>query len=149
MADYICTKCDYVGERKRRKPGSTAIEIFLWVALLIPGPFYTIWRILGKRMACPKCGTTKMVPVKAKEDELSQEELAKEVADENLKDIPSILTNDKRKYKIENNTKIKDNLKTEIEFNDKDLHVKVKKESEDKSVEIENKKDYDNKNDDW
>lgn len=60
--EYICTSCNYVGERKLVKPGSTALEIFLWVALFIPGPFYTIWRIIKKRYACPNCGETVMVP---------------------------------------------------------------------------------------
>ena len=60
--DYICTSCNYVGERKRVKPGSTGIEIFLWTMLLIPGPFYTLWRILNKHYACPECGERIMVP---------------------------------------------------------------------------------------
>lgn len=60
--DYICTSCDYVGPQALVKPGSRLVEVLLWTVLLVPGPFYSIWRIMGKHYACPKCGERVMVP---------------------------------------------------------------------------------------
>lgn len=56
MTDYVCSNCDYIGKRKAIKPGSGAIEWFLWLVLLFPGPIYSIWRILNKKYKCPHCG---------------------------------------------------------------------------------------------
>jgi hypothetical protein len=41
-----------------KKPGSTFMEVFIWSTVFIPGPFYSLWRILGKKPVCPKCGGT-------------------------------------------------------------------------------------------
>ena len=63
MTDYICTQCGYEGRRKTKKKGSTSIEVLLWVVFLIPGPFYSLWRIFSKEYICPMCEDKSMVPV--------------------------------------------------------------------------------------
>ncbi len=53
---YICTHCGWEGDRKRIKRGSKTVEILLWTVLLIPGPFYSIWRrVGGVSKQCPHC----------------------------------------------------------------------------------------------
>jgi hypothetical protein len=61
MTQFICTNCGYEGKRKGIKPGSTTMEVLIWVTLFFPGPLYTLWRILGKRMVCPQCNEATMV----------------------------------------------------------------------------------------
>ncbi len=42
--------------------GSIAIEIVLWLAFLIPGLIYSIWRLTTRRDACAACGSAELVP---------------------------------------------------------------------------------------
>ncbi len=63
MTDYICIECGYEGRRKAVKRGSTTMEIMLWVVFLIPGPFYTLWRIFTKYYVCPMCESKTMFSV--------------------------------------------------------------------------------------
>lgn len=60
MSDYICIQCGYEGRRKAKKKGSTTLEIVLWVVFLIPGPFYSLWRIFSKEYVCPMCNEKSM-----------------------------------------------------------------------------------------
>lgn len=39
--DYICTKCDYKGRRKKVNGGSNLVSIFLWAVL---PAIYTLWQ---------------------------------------------------------------------------------------------------------
>lgn len=92
--EFICTKCDYVGRRVKVKPGSTKMELALWIVFLIPGPFYSIWRMLGKKYGCPRCSSTIMVE---KRNDNGNEDISMEA----LSKIPSILENDKRSIKVD------------------------------------------------
>lgn len=56
MPQYICRFCGYEGRIKRVKRGSKALETFLWTVLLIPGPFYSVWRRAGVDKTCANCG---------------------------------------------------------------------------------------------
>ena len=58
----ICTACGYAGNSRRVTKGSLLIELFLWLCLLVPGVLYSLWRMTTKHDACPKCGSTAMVP---------------------------------------------------------------------------------------
>jgi len=91
---YVCADCNYVGPRVKVKPGSKGIELFLWLVLLVPGPFYSLWRILARKNGCPQCKSTTMVP---KRDGLSKTD----ISDESLAKVPSILYNDKRPFKLD------------------------------------------------
>lgn len=98
MTDYICTSCDYMGQRKKMKPGSSTIEWMLWLILLVPGPFYTAWRIFGSRWACPHCGETNMVPVHSKAGKKAQAASNAAISPENLTAIPDRWQKDREDY---------------------------------------------------
>ncbi len=55
MAKYICTNCGYDDKGKLKLRGSKGMEWFIWIAFLIPGPFYTLWRRVGVKRQCPNC----------------------------------------------------------------------------------------------
>jgi len=59
----ICTACGYCGNSKKVTKGSFAVELVLWLLLLIPGIIYSIWRLSSKYQACPQCGSANMIPV--------------------------------------------------------------------------------------
>jgi len=62
MAKYICTYCGYdEGKGKVRLRGSKGMEIFLWTTILIPGPFYSLWRRVGLQRECVNCGRPTIV----------------------------------------------------------------------------------------
>jgi hypothetical protein len=67
MAEYICTICGYEGPGRRIKRGSGKTELIIWIALLIPGPFYSLWRRIGIRRQCLNCGVPTLVNVKSDE----------------------------------------------------------------------------------
>lgn len=59
----ICVQCGYVGKTKRVTKGSLLIEIVLWIAFIIPGILYSLWRLTTRYDACPSCGAATMIPV--------------------------------------------------------------------------------------
>jgi hypothetical protein len=59
---YICANCGYLGEPKKIKRGSPIIEIFLWLFFIFPGLLYSLWRLITKVEACPKCKAPNMIP---------------------------------------------------------------------------------------
>jgi hypothetical protein len=61
----ICPNCGSRGEPKTNTRGSIAIEILLWLCLLIPGLIYSIWRSTTKYKACPSCGNVGMISVES------------------------------------------------------------------------------------
>ncbi len=63
MAEYICTACGYEGTGRKRKRGSKGMELFLWAGLLIPGPFYSLYRRVGLKRECTHCGLPTVVNV--------------------------------------------------------------------------------------
>lgn len=58
----ICTRCGTAARAKLRTPGSLAIEIVLWLAFLIPGLIYSLWRATSLKAVCPACGSADLVP---------------------------------------------------------------------------------------
>lgn len=61
MTEYLCTACGYEGRRNILKRGSRGMEIFLWAVLMFPGPFYSAWRMITRKITCPHCGKATMV----------------------------------------------------------------------------------------
>jgi hypothetical protein len=59
----LCTTCGYVGNTKRVTKGSFFIELILWLAFIVPGIIYSIWRLTSRYDACPKCGGANMIPL--------------------------------------------------------------------------------------
>lgn len=61
--EFICTTCGHVGKTKRYVKGSLALEILLWLFLLVPGLIYSIWRSTTKERVCAKCKKNTLIPV--------------------------------------------------------------------------------------
>ena len=58
----FCTQCGHVGRPVVVTPGSIWIEVILWLAFLVPGLIYTVWRHSKRHDACPKCGSAAIIP---------------------------------------------------------------------------------------
>jgi hypothetical protein len=59
----ICTACGSTFERPEwQTPGSFGMEVLLWLALVLPGLIYSIWRLTARYSACPACGSGEYVP---------------------------------------------------------------------------------------
>lgn len=57
----ICQNCGTIGQPRIETKGSIAIEIILWLCLIIPGLVYSIWRLCSKYRACPACRSADMI----------------------------------------------------------------------------------------
>jgi len=79
VADYICSACGYEGTATRRKRGSAALEWALWLALLLPGPLYSIWRRAGVARICPHCQKAGMVKLHSDEGWVVKKQLEKDL----------------------------------------------------------------------
>ena len=62
-ADAICTACGFRGYAQNHTKGSVAIEAILWLAFIIPGLIYSIWRLSSRQEVCPTCKSPAMIPV--------------------------------------------------------------------------------------
>lgn len=58
----VCGRCGHRGDTRTVTRGSILIEIVLWLAFLIPGLIYSIWRLTTRQVACGACGATELVP---------------------------------------------------------------------------------------
>lgn len=67
---YICRDCGFVGRGKLMKRGSPTIEKIMWWIFLIPGPFYSLWRILTKYRICNKCMGDDLVSIDSVEGKI-------------------------------------------------------------------------------
>lgn len=52
----ICKTCGYNARERRANKGSDLIEILLWLAFIVPGVAYSVWRIGAYNKRCPQCG---------------------------------------------------------------------------------------------
>lgn len=59
----ICPNCGYKGTPKKVTKGSIFIELVLWLAFIVPGIIYSLWRLTSRHEACPQCGASNMVPL--------------------------------------------------------------------------------------
>lgn len=57
----ICQSCGTTGQPRIETKGSIAVEIILWLCLLVPGLIYSVWRLSSKHPVCPACGSTGMI----------------------------------------------------------------------------------------
>jgi len=62
-ADWICTSCSTITEPESFTKGSILIEIILWLAFIIPGVIYSIWRLTTKQQVCPACKKPSLIPL--------------------------------------------------------------------------------------
>ena len=71
--ELVCLNCGYIGKPKKVTKGSFAIEIILWLLMIVPGVVYSIWRLTTRHEACPTCGAINMIPLDSpKGQELSK-----------------------------------------------------------------------------
>lgn len=59
----FCTTCGYEGKVKKQTPGSFLIEVIMWLAFLVPGIIYSLWRITNKYFVCAKCRNKSVIPI--------------------------------------------------------------------------------------
>lgn len=58
-----CGNCGHVGPAQHVTPGSIAVELLLWLCLLVPGLVYSLWRLSARRDVCAKCGAGQLLPL--------------------------------------------------------------------------------------
>lgn len=63
MREHLCTRCGSIGRTRTETPGSILIEIVAWLAFLLPGLIYSLWRLSARREVCAACGAAETVPV--------------------------------------------------------------------------------------
>lgn len=57
----FCRSCGYIGTGTRITPGLFAVELLLWLCILLPGLAYSAWRLTARYWGCPACGN-KLIP---------------------------------------------------------------------------------------
>ena len=57
-----CMTCGYDATPQTKVKGSGLIELVLWLALIVPGLVYSIWRRTALRPSCSQCGSASLVP---------------------------------------------------------------------------------------
>tara|TARA_B100001123_G_scaffold449911_1_gene617450 strand:- start:3172 stop:3534 length:363 start_codon:yes stop_codon:yes gene_type:complete len=62
-------QCEYFGQPKKLKRGSTGVETAAWMVFPFGIP-YSMWRMLTKRKVCRECGTTNVLDADSPEGEL-------------------------------------------------------------------------------
>lgn len=61
-----CTACGHVFAKATTiTPGSIWIELILWLAFLVPGLIYSIWRHNKRHAGCPLCESGAVIPAKS------------------------------------------------------------------------------------
>lgn len=58
----VCTRCGSQGVPRTETPGSVAVELVLWLLLIVPGIIYSVWRGSARRKVCRVCGSPEVVP---------------------------------------------------------------------------------------
>lgn len=59
---FLCISCENIQVVRKKRPGSIFIEIILWLALLLPGLIYTLWRFSGEKIVCKFCLSLELIP---------------------------------------------------------------------------------------
>ncbi len=63
ISTFVCTQCGFVGKPSQKAKGSGFIELVLWLAFLVPGIIYSIWRRSSPPQICTQCKSTAVIPV--------------------------------------------------------------------------------------
>lgn len=82
MSNKICTVCGRIDQPERRKRGSFALEIILWLCYIVPGLIYTVWRLSTKYDACSSCGATSLVELNSPVGQKLKRDLGSEIPKE-------------------------------------------------------------------
>lgn len=57
----ICKNCGTAHRGEHTLPGNGWIELVLWLAYIVPGLIYSIWRRSRQRPTCAACGSRDLV----------------------------------------------------------------------------------------
>ncbi len=57
-----CLDCGYEGHPEQPRPGTTRMEVVLWLCFLVPGLIYSLWRLLARSQSCGRCGSKHIIP---------------------------------------------------------------------------------------
>ena len=57
-----CMTCGHDATPRAKTKGSGLIELVLWLALIVPGLVYSIWRRTALQPSCSQCGSVLLVP---------------------------------------------------------------------------------------
>lgn len=58
----ICTTCGAQTDMPHTKTrGLFAVEVVLWLAFVIPGLLYSLWRQSTRQKVCPTCGSATLI----------------------------------------------------------------------------------------
>ena len=58
-----CTACGAQTYGKSHTRGSILIELILWLAFLLPGLIYSIWRLSTRQKVCTVCDSPDLIPL--------------------------------------------------------------------------------------
>jgi hypothetical protein len=61
--NYVCTNCGTKAAPQSHTKGSILIEIILWLAFIVPGLIYSIWRLTSRQQVCPACKKPTLIPL--------------------------------------------------------------------------------------
>ena len=61
-AAMVCTTCGHAGPSRVETRGSFLVELLAWLAFLVPGLVYSLWRLSTRRLVCAECGSAALVP---------------------------------------------------------------------------------------
>ena len=74
----ICTTCGAQTDMPQSTArGSFLIEVVLWLALIIPGLLYSLWRQSTRRKVCPACGSATLILADTPDGRKRAEQLSK------------------------------------------------------------------------
>ena len=62
MDTTFCERCHTIAAPIKRTKGSMTMELFLWLFFLLPGLFYSIWRLTTRAEVCSACGSDALIP---------------------------------------------------------------------------------------
>jgi hypothetical protein len=65
IGSRFCRNCESVCVPTTHTKGSLIMELFLWFLFIIPGFWYTLWRLTTRERVCPVCLTPNMQPLSA------------------------------------------------------------------------------------
>lgn len=58
----FCKSCGHEGRPDSDTPGSTLIELVLWLFFIIPGLVYSLWRLNQRHKVCSACSSADIIP---------------------------------------------------------------------------------------
>ncbi|PWB77279.1 MAG: hypothetical protein C3F08_10135 [Candidatus Methylomirabilota bacterium] len=74
----LCTTCGGQTDMPQSQiRGSRVIEIILWLAFVIPGLLYSLWRQSTRQKVCPTCGSATLILANTPEGRRRAEQLSK------------------------------------------------------------------------